>query len=384
MFEDINSYCLTSDFYKKIDNTVNPNLLHLLYNKSEEYIVLYGGTRSGKTYSILQYLLYLALTSPKKQVISVVSITLNHLRKGAMRDFANILEQNKIIYTKNKTTNTFYIRDSIIEFFSVDDEGKARGAQRDILFANEANLIDYEILQQLFMRTSQQKILDFNPTNAAFLETLINEKKIKKENILKTTYLDNVYLSEQQKREIESLYDFFGEVYKKGNFVTDQDIVFSRYNIITDEEYNSMREKAKIVVVGIDFGEGVSPHAAVEVFKVDNKFYAKEIFYQNTDLDSLLHFLLSIKDSKTAFVSDYSQKHAFEFLSKKIRLTKCKKIHLQTSFLILNNLNINIAKSSANLIRESQTLRIKNHQTFNLAGADHALDALRYAVHTFL
>ena len=60
-------------------------------------IVNQGGTRSGKTYSILQYLVTLAAAKHQpRRAFSVVSLSLPHLKKGAIRDFAKILQEANI------------------------------------------------------------------------------------------------------------------------------------------------------------------------------------------------------------------------------------------------------------------------------------------------
>ena len=53
------------------------------------YISSCGGTRSGKTFSNLQLLILVANT--RKVTISVVSETMPHLKRGAIRDFQNIM-----------------------------------------------------------------------------------------------------------------------------------------------------------------------------------------------------------------------------------------------------------------------------------------------------
>ena len=59
------------------------------------YIIHQGGTSSGKTYgnnyAIISHLLY--YKKDEKLTVSIVAITFPHLRKGAMRDFINILEK---------------------------------------------------------------------------------------------------------------------------------------------------------------------------------------------------------------------------------------------------------------------------------------------------
>ena len=67
--------------------------------QSGKYTIIsnYGGTRSGKTYSTLQ-LLYLILISPnnKDLMISVVSRSVPHLKRGVIRDFERIVESNDL------------------------------------------------------------------------------------------------------------------------------------------------------------------------------------------------------------------------------------------------------------------------------------------------
>lgn len=108
------------------------------YAKKYRVIANQGSTRSTKTYSISQFL---SLWIPRKEVksISIVSPSLPHLKRGARRDFLEILE-NAGAYSDaqfNKTDNIYhYPNGSYVEFFGVDEPGKVRGPGRDILFVN--------------------------------------------------------------------------------------------------------------------------------------------------------------------------------------------------------------------------------------------------------
>lgn len=105
-------------------------------------IVNEGGARSGKSYGIIQNLIYLATT--KKTRISIVSHSLPHIKRGAYRDFRQIMEDWRL-WDDNQFSYSEYVytfkNGSYIELFGLEDEGKARGPGRDILFINEANLI---------------------------------------------------------------------------------------------------------------------------------------------------------------------------------------------------------------------------------------------------
>jgi len=71
------------------------------------YVFNPGGTRSSKTFSINQVIYTLAAQSKDPLVLSIVSETMPHLRKGAMRDFFLFLKTNKIYFEKyhNKSDN---------------------------------------------------------------------------------------------------------------------------------------------------------------------------------------------------------------------------------------------------------------------------------------
>jgi len=126
-----------------------------------------GGTYSSKTYSCLQLLDFIAEYSKVRNLISVVSESLPHLRKGAIRDFRDILGNTFVDSRYNKTEQTYtYPRNgSMIEFFGADESAKVRGPRRDILYINEANNVPWETARGLDVRTRKFTLIDFNPVS---------------------------------------------------------------------------------------------------------------------------------------------------------------------------------------------------------------------------
>ena len=123
-----------------------------------------GGTYSSKTWSILQLLILIARHTKRRILISVVSESLPHLKRGAIRDFFRILDENQDNNPRyNKTEHTYTFGDGIIEFFGADDADKVRGPRRDILFINEANNIPWETARGLDIRTIKFTFADWNP-----------------------------------------------------------------------------------------------------------------------------------------------------------------------------------------------------------------------------
>ena len=62
--------------------------------EGKRYVISKGGSRSGKTYSNLQLLHFLAKNDNKPTITSVVAMTMPHLRKGAIRDFIKIVQSD--------------------------------------------------------------------------------------------------------------------------------------------------------------------------------------------------------------------------------------------------------------------------------------------------
>lgn len=167
-------------------------------------IVNQGGTRSSKTYSIMQLLLMIAVHSEKPLIISVVSYALPHLKLGVMRDFDRILigMGYDIGSIKNISESTYKINGSIIEFFGVENLAKVHGPERDIVFINECNFVKYEVFEQLLIRTRGTCFLDFNPSREFWYHT---EDFAKLPSVtLKSTYRDNEHLTANQIAFIES------------------------------------------------------------------------------------------------------------------------------------------------------------------------------------
>jgi len=125
-----------------------------------------GGTASSKTWSILQLLEQIARGTKSPLLISVVSESLPHLKRGAIRDFFRILgTTSKTDSQYNMTENTYTFGDGVIEFFGADEAAKVRGPRRDILFINEANNVPWETARGLDIRTRAFTIIDWNPVS---------------------------------------------------------------------------------------------------------------------------------------------------------------------------------------------------------------------------
>lgn len=234
------------------------------------YISSCGGTRSSKTYSILQTFI-LAIVEEVNlwkppTINSVVSESMPHLQRGAIRDFKQIMESEGLWEESrwNETQHTYtWQNGSVLEFFSVDNAGKVHGSARDRLFINEAQNISYEIARQLFVRTRGQIVCDYNPTHSFWLNEIIEARP----NCITihSTYKDNEFLTPEQIAEIEDnrTDSNWWKVYGEGKIGTLDGLIYDFELVDALPEKTEMDHLVEIQ--GMDFGFTNDPTARVQV-----------------------------------------------------------------------------------------------------------------------
>ena len=174
-------------------------------NSDKRLNIFQGGTRSGKSWSLMQYCLYLMTTEKEPLTISIVRKTLPALKRSVLRDFLHISRQLGIYWNgvHNKSENTFEFNGHTLEMFSADDAQKIRGSARDILWINEGNELFFEDYQQLVMRTRKKIYIDFNPSDPVhYLYDLAERDDA---NLFISTYKDNKFLPKELIDEIERI-----------------------------------------------------------------------------------------------------------------------------------------------------------------------------------
>lgn len=247
-----------------------------------------GGTRSGKTYNTILFLIDYAIEHPGIQ-ITVASRDMPHLRKGAIKDFTEIMLARGLYYDDNwKETTHMYTFDNgaYIEFMGADDLGKVSGPGRDILYCNEVNFFKYIVFRQLAIRTRLKIIVDYNPIHPRHW---IYDKVLGKPNayMWQSTYKDNLpFLPPEQIREIEDMAitdPEWARIYVQGLRGTLQKgQIYKNWKAITINEYNAIPKKE---VYGIDWGYYPDPNAVVGMKIVKDKRYVREVLYKKNMSD---------------------------------------------------------------------------------------------------
>jgi len=356
------------------------------WDATTRFIANIGGSRSTKTYSILQLLIVKALESEEPLVISIVRKSMPSMRISVMRDFFDILKSYDLynVELHNKTENTYQLNNTLIEFFSIDDAQKRRGTKRDILFVNEANELSWEDFFQLNIRTTQQVFIDFNPSEQFwFNENLQSRDDI---TIIHSTYKDNPYLNDDQINEIERLQytDLqYYQIYALGQFAGALDLVYS-YTLVDHIPV----EQAKLVALGMDFGFTNDPTTLVEVWQWNDAIYLNELIYERnlTNQDIADRLNAYEVDKYIEIIADSAEPKSIEEIRRygfNIKPAFKGPDSVLNGIDILKRKRIHVTRQSVNMIKELNGYKWvtdKNGNKLNkpIDMFNHSLDAARY------
>jgi phage terminase large subunit len=339
-----------------------------------------GGASSSKTYSILQLLVLIAQFRKYKTVISVVGQSVPHLKKGAIRDMEDILEKHQIPYRSKETPMQFEIGKTTIEFFSADKVVKAKGPKRHILFCNEIDGIDQRVFDQLSLRTKETVFMDYNPTAEFWLhESGILEAE--DTYFIKSTYLDNPFLSLVEIKEIEKLkkYPNKWKVYGLGELGELEDQIYTNW---IEGEFDQSLPYG----FGLDFGFANSKDSLIKV-AIDEKseriYCSEKIYATGLSVKQLKDEMLKHCNRNELIVADSADQRMISELKVLFNMKAAKKPagSVQEGIKLIQGYTIVVDPESTNLKKE-----IRNYVWSDKRGEipvkafDDLLDAMRYYV----
>ena len=349
--------------------------------------IIQGGTSAGKTFGIIPVLISKAAKTPNLE-ISIVAESIPHLRRGALKDFINIMKWTSRFFEGrfNKSLLRYdFGNGSYIEFFSADDSSKLRGARRDILYINECNNVTFEAYNELSIRTKREIFLDFNPANEFWVHTELKHED--DSDFLILTYKDNEALDDRIVKEIEknrakattsSYWANWWRVYGLGEIGMLEGVVFSNWKMI-----DTIPNEAKLIGYGLDFGFTNDPTAIIEIYNYNGQRIVNEIVYQT----GLVNTEIAKKLQKNVIAyADSSEPKSIEEIRRTGQLIKgVTKGQDSVNFgiQIMQSQSYLVTAQSTNLIKELRAYcwdRDKTGKQLNkpIDNYNHTIDALRY------
>lgn len=320
----------------------------------------------------------------------MVSESLPHLKKGAMRDFLSILQMHGYFQDAAWNRSDFrytFETGSVIEFFSADQPSKVRGPRRDRLFINEANNIQYEAFDQLEVRTKEFVILDWNPVSEFWFYTDVLGHRDDVDHIV-LTYRDNEGLPKEIVASIEQRRNNarWWKVYGEGELGESEGRIYKDWLII-----DSIPHEARLERRGLDFGYTNDPTAIVDIYEYNGGYVIDENTYQKgLSNRQIASKILASDNPEILVVCDSAEPKSIDELTlygvNAVGADKGKG-SVGQGIQLVQDASISITKRSVNAIKEYRNYlwaKDANDRALNVpeGGLDHIMDALRYGMST--
>ena len=380
------------------ENKANATYIQRIYSfldfaffSKKNIVFVYGTTRSGKTYTIIQWLLGRLDDGTLSGQSLIAGQTVPFLRNGSvnyinelLHYYPNLAAKNNGFEVVNKNTGAKLVAQSF------EDKTRALSAQWQNVFLNECNTIDAEVVDALRIRCNGLVITDFNPSVTEWW----GAKEINDSNKLFCTFKDNQFLNSVQIFNIEQIRErgenapvgsyahWYYQVYYLGNFSTLGGGVFTNIIDATDKEFNVADNLFE--VFAIDLGDVEDPNAIVRL-KWDSKnkiVHVKCELYQTAIPDAAIVERLTFLNAHTLVFETATGGHTRALnwramgLERTCRLMPCEKTTVaQGVFNLSQNQIVCYDKQS---LKEFSEYIIRDGK---FSGADHIIDATRYGYH---
>ena len=357
-----------------------------ILNLTKRIRAIPGGSSASKTISIILYLIAMAQSDKTKTVTSICSESIPHLKRGAVRDFKNIMQGHH--YWKDKlwnATDSIYTFEtgSQIEFFSTDNGDKLRGARRDRLFINEANNITFEAFEQLEIRTKDFILLDWNPSNEFWYYTELRGKREDVEEIT-LTYKDNEALDKQIVDSLEQRKNRKGwwQVYGLGQLGEVEGKIYKDWQIIDEVPHEARLER-----YGMDFGYTNDPTSIVAIYYYNGGYILDEITFQKGLSNKQIADILLSHPTALVVADSAEPKSIDEIAGYGVSIVGAEKgaDSVRNGIALVQAQRISMTKKSVNIIREFRNYLWTTDRDGKIinepeGGFDHTADALRYGL----
>jgi phage terminase large subunit len=342
-----------------------------------------GGTSASKTVSILMWLIDYCQTHPG-EIVSVVSESFPHLKRGAIRDFQNIMEQHGYwnVSDWNKTDFTYKFGTTKLEFFSADQPGKVRGPRRQVLFINEANNISYDTYTQLEVRTSKIIWLDWNPVSEFWWydEVAPNHDH----DFLKLTYRDNEGLAKTvvDAIEVRKYNKNWWKVYGLGELGEAEGRIYIDWKTVGETPHEARLER-----YGLDFGYSNDPTAIVAIHYYNGGYILDEIAYQKGLSNKQISDIIMNHPSALVVADSAEPKSIDEIQSYGISIIGAKKGQdsVNQGIQYVQDQRISVTKRSTNILKEYRNYLWQTDKEGKIINTpdvifNHAMDSIRYGL----
>ncbi|WP_077705800.1 PBSX family phage terminase large subunit [Clostridioides difficile] len=398
-----------------INLEINPDVFNPIYlkhqlNNNNRYQIYFGGSSSGKSFSLAQRTVLDVFKGNRNYLI--VRNVQSTLKRSCLNEITKAISNFKLneYFQVNKTDMiiTCKLNNKQILFCGLDDVEKVKsitpidGVITDI-WVEEATETDYKAVKQLDKRLrGKSKVvkrltLSFNPIlkdhwlYTEYFDIWEDDKQyVEKDNvsILKTTYKDNKFLAEDDIKALENESDkYYYEVYTLGNWGVLGAVIFKNWRV---EDFSDIESTFDNFRHGIDWGFADDPFAYVKSHydRMRRKLYICDEIEAVGLLNREAAPLVSKKANRDLVICDNaSPKDVAEFSDLRINAVSARKGagSIEYGIKFLQGLEIIIHPRCQNFKNEINKYKYKEDKNGNILPIavdkdNHLIDALRYSL----
>jgi len=342
----------------------------ILKAKDNRIIVLEGGSRSSKTWSIFQYFIILAL-SQKGLTFRIAREKFTWVKETLLKDWQDIIAAYNLPVSpsvnKNRPDQTYELNGNYFIFIGLDDPQKLHGLKQDYFWINEAIEATVKDFDQLEMRTNIQGILDYNPS---VTDHWIYDKVIPREDahFIHSTMLDNPFLPEQIRKKILSYEptafnkargtadETSWKIYGLGVRAQIKGVILTNWRIVED------MPECKWIAYGQDYGFTNDPTTLIRIGFAHGEIWLQELIYETdlTNQDIVAKYKAFGIGEHEEIIADSAEPKSNEEIKRRgynIKPAVKGPDSIVAGIDLLKQYRLNITSSSLNIIRE-----IKNYK----------------------
>lgn len=282
-------------------NFVSPNLeqLRQSYKAKKSGAILEGSSRSMKTWSSVDFIVWYCTRVARAggKTINIIKETHNSFNTTLYDDFNRRLPQWGLDapFAKTKNVVNFKLLGNKINFLGADSDTVFSGVGSDLFWINEALDVPQAVFDQSEMRCREFWWFDYNPKTT---DHWIFDKVEHREDVdfLKTTFMDNPFISKQERRKILSYDpdnpenikqgtadDFMWKVYGLGDRAAPIGQIFKNITYISEQEFQKKASQSEQHFWGMDFGYTNSPSAIAHACIIGKDLFVDCPFYEPTE-----------------------------------------------------------------------------------------------------
>lgn len=364
--------------------------------------VYYGGSGSGKSVFIMQKLLVKALSDKRK--VLIMRKVQSSQKESCWRLCLDVLKQWKIYEKVDIRVSDMSVElpnGSVLLFKGLDDPEKIKSiVEPTDIWLEEATEFTEDDFIQLTLRNrakakNLQIFLSFNPVSKAnwVYKRYFDEEPLDTSAfILKSTYKDNKFLTEQYIKRLEELIQSnptYYKIYALGDFVSLDKLIYNNYSI---KEFDHTKIDGKLLV-GLDFGFVNDPSALLASI-LDEEHKKIYIFKEWGDTGKtnpqIADIIKNLGFNKSIIIADSAEQKSIEELKRSgiIRIKGASKgrdsiIHgiqklQQYEFIVHSSCEQTITElENYSWKKDKKTGEYINEPIDNF---NHFLDALRYSL----